>query len=320
MEDTNIDFDTPEPRQNADVDGTLQRIIKSSAFMFFQIVFAEFLKNENFGEIQEVKPIRETFRRKGKLELDSLFEVINTIGYKYFFNVEFQSVNDPGFLIRLHEYYSSFMQYIFNILGPEVKIRDYPRFFQVGLYVGDKPMTMDDSFQHMDNKYSIKLIDIRTLKSEDFLNSKNPQMIVIAILVYQHVDEEAACKVIKKLEELNLEKSVLVGYVKDVLELSIKRHARGTVLKQIEQMHYETKELILSDVLYQEGVSVGLEAGKKEGKLEGLEEGEKKGLKLAKFATAKMMIKKGYPIEEIQLLNNLSDTEWQEFLKSNQDV
>ena len=249
MNEPNLDFDTPEPRPNADIDGTLQRMIKSSALMFFQIVFAEFLKNENFGEIREVNPIRETFRRKAKLELDSLFEIINTVEFKYYFNIEFQSINEAGFIIRLHEYYSSFMQFMFNKLGPDVIIDDYPPFFQVGLYVGDKPMTMVSSFNHMGNKYGFILIDIRTLKAEDFLNSKNPQMIVIAILVYERIDEEAAYKVIKKLEELNLEKSVLVGYVKDVLELSIKRFARGTVIKQIKKMHYETRELILGDAL-----------------------------------------------------------------------
>ena len=76
------------------------------------------------------------------------------------------------------------------------------------------------------------------------------------------------------------------------------------------------KELVESDILFQEG----LEEGEKKGKKEGLEEGEKKGEKLAKFATAKKMIKDGFPIESIQFYSGLTDTEWQEFLKNNQNI
>ena len=75
------------------------------------------------------------------------------------------------------------------------------------------------------------------------------------------------------------------------------------------------RELVESDILFQEGLEEGEKKGLEAGKKEGLEE----GLKLAKFATAKKMIKDGFPIEGVQFYSGLSDTEWQEFLKTNQN-
>ena len=58
-----------------------------------------------------------------------------------------------------------------------------------------------------------------------------------------------------------------------------------------------------------EGLKEGREEGLKEGREEGLKEGREEGLKEKAIETARRMKTKGYPIEEIMLLTDLSEEE-----------
>ena len=71
----------------------------------------------------------------------------------------------------------------------------------------------------------------------------------------------------------------------------------------------DTAMMIAKKEGHEEGRQEGREIGRKEGRKEGLKEGREEGLKEKAIETARRMKTKGYPIEEIMLLTDLSEEE-----------
>jgi predicted transposase/invertase (TIGR01784 family) len=90
-----------------------------------------------------------------------------------------------------------------------------------------------------------------------------------------------------------IDEGILVDYLK----------ANGSeVLNMLTQEWDMGKAL---DVRFEEGIEEGIEKGIEKGKAEGREEGREEGIDLGKLETARRMLSRGFPLEEISLCTDL---------------
>ena len=109
-------------------------------------------------------------RVEGK-RADLVARVQSAQGESYILHVEVQNDNRADLPLRMLRYYSDLA---LEHMGEEVK--------QYLLYIGKAPLTMPNHVQTKDWRYCYKLLDMRSQNSEDFLDSDNPDALVLAIL------------------------------------------------------------------------------------------------------------------------------------------
>ncbi|MBF0459608.1 MAG: hypothetical protein HQK99_17105 [Nitrospirae bacterium] len=168
------------------------------------------------------------------------------------FHIEIQSTNDSTMLVRMY-LYSAF---IFKQYGR------LPR--QVVLYVGDKPLNMDNRT----GSYSYELLDIRDINCSELLQSDKPEDIVLAILCKSDDIDVTIARILERLSTLPLK--TRRDYILKLLYLSDLR-------KLYNKVDQEVKKMPITIDAQESGL---FQAGVVEGERRGVVEGERRGERL----------------------------------------
>ncbi|KJU84171.1 hypothetical protein MBAV_003634, partial [Candidatus Magnetobacterium bavaricum] len=136
--------------------------------------------------------------------------------------IDMQSSNDPNMLGRMFLYAG----FIYN------QYKKLP--IQIVLYVGNKPLNMENSMEFRQIKYSYELIDIRTLDGNQLIDSDDPDDNVLAILCKL---DDAHITIKRILEKLSLlHPNEREDYIRKLLYLSGLRNLATTVKQEVLNM------------------------------------------------------------------------------------
>ena len=148
---------------------------------------------------------------------------------------------------------------------------------QTVIYVGNKPLKYMTGRILNDNvDFRYRLLDIRTVRYEDFLDSDMPEIIILAILGDFHGDspEQIAEKIILKLKDV-----VKLNFGKFTTQLQVLsklRNLQPIVKQKIKKMPLNIEYTIEEDALYEMGMEKGIEKGIEKGMEKGIEKGIEK--------------------------------------------
>ena len=224
----------------------LQRILIGFGNRLFDlnIVEAELLSNEQ---------ARIEARRA-----DLVARVREADGKSYILHVEIQNDNQRDMPLRMMRYYSDIA-----LAHAGEKIVQYL------LYIGKAPMTMADHVSDDGWQYRYRVLDMRDQDSEHFLNSDNPDALVLAILCDPKRLEPNAlvAHIIKELRRLHGDK---LDNLRDSLKmLDVLSGNRGlqNIVEETIDMYIDEEKL----GIYQ--------AVKKRSEARGIKKGEARGLR-----------------------------------------
>ena len=189
---------------------------------------------------------------------DLVARVKETDGKRYILHVEIQNDNQRDMPLRMMRYYSDIA-----LAHAGEKIVQYL------LYIGKAPMTMADHVSDDDWQYRYRVLDMRYQDSEHFLNSDNPDALVLAILCDPKSLEPNAlvAHIIKELRRLHGDK---LDNLRDSLKmLDVLSGNRGlqNIVEETIDMYIDEEKL----GIYQ--------AVKKRSEARGIKKGEARGLR-----------------------------------------
>ena len=197
-------------------------------------------------------------------------------GKSYILHVEIQNDNQAHFPIRMLRYYTDLA-----LTYPDEDIKQYL------LYIGKAALTIPDHIQTSDWRYCYRILDISKHDCEDFLNSANPDALVLAILCdFKGRDPHAlVAEITSKLRRLHGDQ--LDGLRESLVMLDI--------LATNSDLQYLVKE---NSAMFIEVEKLGIYQL-------AMERGEQKGLKKAVTALAQ----RGFSLAEIAHDLELTESE-----------
>jgi hypothetical protein len=200
------------------------------------------------------------------------------------FHLEFQSEVHKKMLQRLLVYWSLFYERY------DIPVKQYV------IYLGSGKWTADTSIDLPNLKFSYEVIAINTIDYELFVNSEQPEEIILSILA--DFKKENKADVVKKilfcLKNKTKNKKKLQKYIMQLEILSNLRNLQPEITKQLSTMsiHYD----ITKDLRFQQGIELGVE--------QGVNLGDELRLK----AGIDKMLEKRFPLVEIaELLDTTID-------------
>ena len=241
-------------------------------------------------------------RVEGK-RADLVARVKNAGGESYILHIEIQNNNRADLPLRMLRYYSDIA---LEHRGESIK--------QYLLYIGQAPLSMPDHVQETDWCYRYKLLDMRSQNSEDFLNSNNPDALVLAILcdLQSREPEAVVSHIISELQRLH---GPQLNSLRDsLMMLDILAGNRGlqNLVKEYAEMFIDVEKL----GLYQLAIEKGIEKGRAQGMEQGLEQGMEQGLEqgqeeivlrlLAKFSPEQAAEFSGLPLARVNAIASAS--------------
>ena len=227
----------------------LQRILIGFGNRLFDlnIVEAELLSNEQ---------ARIEARRA-----DLVARVKEADGKSYILHVEIQNDNQRDMPLRMMRYYSDIA---LAYAGEKI--------VQYLLYIGKAPMTMADYVSDDGWQYRYRVLDMRDQDSEHFLNSDNPDALVLAILCDPKSLEPNAlvAHIIKELRRLHGDK---LDNLRDSLKmLDVLSGNRGlqNVVEETINMYIDEEKLGIYQAVKKRSEARGIKKGEARGEARGL--------------------------------------------------
>ena len=215
-------------------------------------------------------------RIEGK-RADLVARVKNANGISYILHIEVQNDNRVDVPLRMLRYYTDLA---LEHMGEEIR--------QYLLYIGKAPLTMPDHVQTPSWRYNYVVLDIRRVSSKNFLNSHNPDALVLAILC----DPEglnANALVVHIIKELRRLHGAKLDSLRDslmMLDILAGNRDLQNIVKKNAEMLIDVEKLGIYQLVKEKGEARGLEKGLaqglKKGKAEGLEKGKAEGLEKGK--------------------------------------
>ena len=269
----------------------LQRILIGFGNRLFDlnIVEAELLSNEQ--------------ARIESRRADLVARVKEGDGKSYILHVEIQNDNQRDMPLRMMCYYSD----IALAHAGETIVQHL-------LYIGKSPMTMSDHVRGEDWLYRYKVLDMRDQDSEHFLNSDNPDALVLAILCDPKSLEPNAlvAHIIKELRRLHGDK---LDNLRDSLKmLDVLSGNRGLqdVVEETINMYIDEEKLGIYQAVKKRSEARGIKKGEargiKKGEARGIKKGEAQGLKkmvlrlLAKLPPEQVADLSGMSLAEVEAI------------------
>ena len=224
-------------------------------------------------------------------------------GKSYILHVEIQNDNRHDMPLRMMRYFSDIA---LAHVGETI--------VQYLLYIGKAPMTMSDHFRGEDWLYRYKVLDMRNQDSEHFLNSDNPDALVLAILCDPKSLEPNAlvAHIIKELRRLHGDK---LDNLRDSLKmLDVLSGNRGLqdVVEETINMYIDEEKLGIYQAVKKRSEARGIKKGEargiKKGEARGIKKGEAQGLKkmvlrlLAKLPPEQVADLSGMSLAEVEAI------------------
>ena len=278
----------------------LQRILIGFGNRLFDlnIVEAELLSNEQ---------ARIEARRA-----DLVARVKEADGKSYILHVEIQNDNQRDMPLRMMRYYSDIA-----LAHAGEKIVQYL------LYIGKAPMTMSNHVSDDGWQYRYRVLDMRDQDSEHFLNSDNPDALVLAILCDPKSLEPNAlvAHIIKELRRLHGDK---LDNLRDSLKmLDVLSGNRGLqdVVEETINMYIDEEKLGIYQAVKKKGEAIGIKKGEARGIKKGEARGEARGIKKGEARGLRKMVLRlltKLPPEQVADLSGMSLAEVEAIAAANQ--
>ncbi len=175
-------------------------------------------------------------------------------GDDYILHLEFQTKNDSKMVKRMLEYKALLHR------KHELDILQYV------IFIGNNPSIMETELKLYNLQFNFNLINMIDIPYQYFLNSKQPEDLVLAILANFGSDSGSIVinKVIKHLEELNLG---TLDKQKAVIQIEILSHLRNLqeeITKQLIDYLMAIDYDIKKSILYKKGIEQGIEQEREE--------------------------------------------------------
>jgi hypothetical protein len=158
---------------------------------------------------------------------DVLKKVTDNQGNNFVLQIEFQVANDDEMVYRMHEYKA-------------MLIRKYQILvYQYVVFLGKGKPKMATELQNIDLIFKYNLLAINSIDYKTFLNSKQPEEVVLAVLANfdKETPENALKQIISRLEETT------VG------DLSLKKYFKQLrILAQLRKLEKKLKDIIMDSI------------------------------------------------------------------------
>ena len=273
----------------------LQRLLIGFGNRLFDlnIVEAELLSNEQ--------------ARIESRRADLVARVKEADGKSYILHVEIQNDNQRDMPLRMMRYYSDIA-----LAHAGDKIVQYL------LYIGKAPMTMADHVSDDGWQYRYRVLDMRDQDSEHFLNSDNPDALVLAILCDPKSLEPNAlvAHIIKELRRLHGDK---LDNLRDSLKmLDVLSGNRGLqdIVEETINMYIDEEKLGIYQAVKKRSEAIGIKKGEareargiKKGEARGIKKGEARGIKKGEARGLRQMVLRlldKLPPEQVADLSGMS--------------
>ena len=243
----------PNPNQHQDFDNVLKKT--------FTRVYTTLIQKLLGIDLEKTIEIPKTFSKTKEKRANFAVKVIPKNEKPHIVHVEFQGRSVRNMHIRELGYYHDFLSEF------DMEVVQYV------IYMGSGEHKMIDSIQHKNLHFSYKIIVLKDIDVQIFLESNNPHELILAILCkYEKKDApEIIHQILEKLLRITENERELYEYTTDLEILSNLRNLQTVTKKQIDKMPitYDLKK----DLRYKEG--------KVEGKIEGKIEGEMNKARIA---------------------------------------
>ncbi len=208
----------------------------------------------------------------------------------YILHLEFH-VKDEEMVKREFEYYGM----LFKEYGLEVR--------QVVLFFGSRRPKMATGFEHANVCFRFELVYFKDIDYEIFIKSEKPEEVVLAILAdfKGEKPEDVILEIAAKLKELEKGGLRLGKYLRQFEILSKLRKLQNKTTKILDSMAFVYD--LETDVRYLQGIQKGIDTG------------VTKGDKERALIVAEYGLNKGYQIDDIMEMTDLSKKEILAFQK-----
>ncbi|GGH66107.1 putative transposase YdaD [Filimonas zeae] len=206
-------------------------------------------------------------------EADTVLQITPDKGVPFIVHIEWQSTNDRQMALRMAKYDILLYEcYRKNVMG-------------IVIYVGEKKLTMKNSFTFFGQQYTCPIIDIRSLSPQVFLKSDDVGELLLAVLAKEGDRLLTIREVLFKLRIKT--KGDITKYKEKIKHLELISQLRGKAFQKQIQKEEENMPItidIKKDLRYQQGV---LET---------------------KIESAQKMLEKGIPLAVVKEVTGLSMT------------
>ena len=231
-------------------------------------------------------------RVEGK-RADLVARIKDAEGESYILHVEIQNDNRSDVPLRMLRYYSDIA---LEHPGEEV--------VQHLLYIGKAPLTMPDHVRGRNWVYRYEVMDMRSQDSERFLNSGNPDALVLAILCDPKVrePESLVAYIVSELRRLHGAKLDSLRDSLIMLDILASNRDLQNLVKEHSAMFIDIEKLGLYQLAKEKVMEQGIE--------QGIEKGEQK-------IVLKLLAK--FPPEQVAELSGVSLTRVKAIALANKD-
>ena len=191
---------------------------------------------------------------------DLVARVKDANGKSYILHIEIQNDNQKNMPLRMLRYYSDIA---LAHVGEKV--------VQHLLYIGKAPLSMPNQIRDHNLLYHYEILDMRKQNSEHFLNSGNPDAIVLAILCNTQGQEPNAlvARIIKELRRLHGDKlNKLRDSLKMLEVLAGNRNLQNAVKENVE-MYIDVEKLGIYQLVKEKSEAKGVARGEAKGMKKG---------------------------------------------------
>ena len=237
-------------------------------------------------EVTRVEALTTKLQYTLEREADFLQKITTVDGRVFALHIEFQTANDRLMPERMLQY-----------CGLIYRVYHLP-VLQYVFYVGKGKLTMVDVLPMPHFEYRYELIDLRSFSYRTFLESTNPNEVVLAILCDFERDDQtlAVSEILRKLKELNFSGLQLQQHIRQLEVLAKIKDLQTVVLEEERKMAFEYD--METDIRFMQGRETGRKTGIEEGIERGIEQGIKK--------TAVGLLKAGIDLDVIRKATGLS--------------
>jgi hypothetical protein len=158
---------------------------------------------------------------------DVLKKITDTKGDTFVLHLEFQVVDEPDMVHRMHEYKAMLLR--------KYKIPVH----QHVIFLGKNAAKMSTELQTINLYFKYNLLEISTINYTTFLKSNHPEEIILAVLAdfNKETSENALKKIISRLE----------GTTKS--DLALKRYFKQLrILSQLRKLEQKLKDIIMENI------------------------------------------------------------------------
>ena len=226
--------------------------------------------NQLFGlNIVEVELLSSEQPRVEERRADLVARVRNNQGESYILHVEIQNNNRRDMPLRMLRYYSDIA-----LAHIDEKIVQYL------LYIGKAPLNMPDRVQGHNWLYCYEVLDMRDQDSEHFLNSDNPDALVLAILcdLKNRAPSDVVAHIIKELRRLHGDKLDKLRDSLKMLDVLAGNRDLQDLVKENTKMFIDVEKLGIYQLVKEQSEARGEARGIVKGEARGIAKGEARGI------------------------------------------